>query len=200
MRYVPIPTPDPDRPGQCQDCEGVCSGHYLRPDKLWQHANCGGELGKSQTPSDVILAVYREYKSVPSEAVSQGVARSVLLPCEEVKFWFHHLHPNSRKQKKRGTEKAQRHSNRRKSSRKEKKNTYTGKQRQTSSKVRGESDDDENVLCVVCDLHDPQSARNEMVSWVQCDGCLSWCHISCAELEKSNVPDRWLCLRCSEVW
>ena len=210
LRYVPIPTPDPDRPygGQCQDCEGVCSGHYLKPDKLWQHANSGGELGNPQPPSDVILAVYREHKSVPSEAIIQQVARSVLLSCEEVKFWFDHLHQtheNRRKgaQKAAQTrrEKAQGQSNRGKSSRKGNRKTNKGKQRQTSSSVGGESDDDENVLCVVCDLHDPlQSARDNMVSWVQCDGCLSWCHISCADLEEDNVPDCWLCLRCSEVW
>lgn len=40
----------------------------------------------------MIFAVYREHKSVPSEAVIQQVARSVLLSCEEVKFWFDHLH------------------------------------------------------------------------------------------------------------
>ena len=210
LRYVPIPTPDTDRPngGQCQDCEGVCSGHYLKPDKLWQHANSGGELGKPQPPSDVIFAVYREHKSVPSEAVIQQVARSVLLSCEEVKFWFDHLHQtheNRRKgaQKAAQTrrEKAQGQSNRGKSSRKQNRKTNKGKQRQTSSNVGDENDNDENVLCVVCELHDPlQSARDDMVSWVQCDGCLSWCHISCAELEEDNVPDRWLCLRCSEVW
>lgn len=72
--------------------------------------------------------------------------------------------------------------------------------RQTSSSVGDENDDDENVLCVVCELHEPhQNASDEMVSWVQCDGCLSWCHIDCAELE-NNVLDRWLCMRCSEVW
>ena len=125
-----------------------------------------------------------------------------------MKFWFDHLHQtheNRRKgaqkasQTRRG--KAQGQSNRGKSSRKQNRKTNKGKQRQTSSNVGDENDNDENVLCVVCELHDPlQSARDDMVSWVQSDGCLSWYHISCVELEEDNVPDRWLCLRCSEVW
>lgn len=94
LRFVPIPTPDTDRPfgGQCQDCKGLCSGHYLKPDKLWCHFKTSGVLGKPVPPSDAILAVYREQKSVPTEDVIQETARNVLLPCEEVKFWFEHLH------------------------------------------------------------------------------------------------------------
>lgn len=90
--YPGGPQTGPDRPygGQCQYCEGVCSGHYLKNDKLWQHANSGGKLGKPQP--DVILAVYHKHKSLSSKAVIQQVARSVLLPCEEVRFWFDHLH------------------------------------------------------------------------------------------------------------
>ena len=45
-----------------------------------------------------------------------------------------------------------------------------------------------------------QNTTDEMVSWVQCDGCLSWCHIGCTELEENNVTDRWPCMKCSEVW
>jgi len=211
LKYVPIPTPDPDRPygdQECQDCEGVCCGHYLKPDKLWQHANSGEKLGKPQPPSEVILAVYREHKCVPSEAIIQQVARNVLLPSEEVKFWFVHLHQtheNRRKgaQKAAQTrrEKSQNQTNRGKRSRKEKEKINKRKQRKTSRNASDEDDDDENVLCVVCDLHDPlQNTTDEMVSWVQCDGCLSWCHIGCTQLEENNVPDRWLCMRCSEVW
>ena len=82
-----------------------------------------------------------------------------------------------------------------------KEKTNKRKQRKTSRNASDEDDDDENVLCVVCDLHDAlQNTTDEMVSWVQCDRCLSWCHISCTELEENNVPDRWLCIRCSEVW
>lgn len=211
LKYVPIPTPDPDRPygdQEGQDCEGVCCGHYSKPDKLWQHANSGEKLGKPQPPSEVILAVYREHKCVPSEAIIQQVARNVLLPSEEVKFWFVHLHQtheNRRKgaQKAAQTrrEKSQNQTNRGKRSRKEKEKINKRKQRKTSRNASDEDDDDENVLCVVCDLHDPlQNTTDEMVSWVQCDGCLSWCHIGCTQLEENNVPDRWLCMRCSEVW
>ena len=211
LKYVPIPTPDPDRPygdQACQDCEGVCCGHYLKPDKLWQRANSGEELGKPQPPSEVILAIYRAHKCVPSEVIIQQVARNVLLPSEEVKFWFVHLHQtheNRRKgaQKAAQTrrEKSQNQTNRGKRSRKEKEKTNKRKQRKTSRNASDEDDDDENVLCVVCDLHDPlQNTTDKMVSWVQCDGCLSWRHIGCTELEENNVPDRWLCMRCSEVW
>ena len=76
--------------------------------------------------------------------------------------------------------------------------------RQSFDDPADQDEDEESVVCVVCDKHDPlpsnDLARDEMVSSVQCDGCLSWCHLTCAEVEEDNVPGRWLCLRCSEVW
>ena len=165
LKYVPIPTPDPDRPygdQACQDCEGVCCGHYLKLDKVWQRANSGEELGKPQPPSEVILAVYREHKCVPSEAIIQQVARNVLLSSEEVKFWFVHLHQThenrgkgAQKAAQTRREKSQNQTNRGKRSRKEKEKTKKRKQGKTSRNASDEDDDDENVLCVVCDLHDP---------------------------------------------
>ena len=118
---------------------------------------------------------------------------------------LHQTHENRRKgaQKAAKTrqEKSQYQTNGGKRSRKEKEKTNKRKQRKTSRNASDEDDVDENVLCVVCDLHDPlQNTTDEMVSWVQCDGCLSWCQIGCTELEENNVPDRWLCMRCSEVW
>ena len=91
---------------------------------------------------------------MPSEAIIQQVARNVLLPSEEVKFWFVHLHQtheNRRKgaQKAAQTrrEKSQNQTNGGKRSRKEKEKTNKRKQRKTSRNASDEDDDDENVLC-----------------------------------------------------
>ena len=54
---------------------------------------------------DVILTVYQESKSVPSEEILHRTVRKVLLTPEEVKFWFEHLH-QIHQNRKRGAKKA----------------------------------------------------------------------------------------------
>lgn len=118
-------------------------------------------------------------------------------------------HENRRKGAKKAAktrrEKTKGQPNQGKSSEKKKGRRKKEKQRRQSFDDPADQDEDEeSVVCVVCDKHDPlpsnDLARDEMVSSVQCDGCLSWCHLTCAEVEEDNVPERWLCLRCSEVW
>ena len=41
-------------------------------------------------------------------------------------------------------------------------------------------------------------------SWISAISAIlddrEWLETNCTELEENNVPDRWLCMRCSEVW
>ncbi len=95
---MPVPTPDPNRPfgqGSCEECKGKCSGHYMKPDKLWEHVLNGGEAAKAGPPSDVILSIYQQYKAIPSRDVIEQTAEQVLLPFEEVEMWFQHLQQTS---------------------------------------------------------------------------------------------------------
>ena len=39
LSYIPFPIPDPERPwgGSCEECSGMCSGHYLKPLAHWDY-------------------------------------------------------------------------------------------------------------------------------------------------------------------
>ena len=108
LSFIPVPTPDPNRPfGQdsCKECKGKCSGHCMKPDKLWEHVVKGGEVAQASPPSDVILAVYQQHKCIRPRNVMEETAKKVLLPLEEVKMWFQHLQQTS-ENRARGAKKA----------------------------------------------------------------------------------------------
>lgn len=197
LQFVPIPTPDPLKPygGQCEECKGLCAGHFMKPDKLIEHYNSKGVVGNPSPPSDVILTVYQESKSVPSEEIIHQTARKVLLTTEEVKFWFEHLH-QIHQNRKRGAKKA---AETRKRKAKEKEQTQ-------NIQVQGNRDlhqtvdegDENNELCMVCQLRDPASDNEQgTVSWIQCDGCLHWYHVDCVGLIEGCLPEMWMCLECN---
>ena len=199
LQFVPIPTPDPLRPygGQCSEC--VCAGHYMKPDKLLEHVNSNGEVGNPSPPSEVILAVFQGCKAVPNAVVIEETARKVLLTPEEVKFWFEHRH-QIHENRKRGAKKA---AETRKRKAKEKEQTQSKQPEGTGGKLQltVNEDDEDNEICMVCNLKDPTSENvNEqsMVPWIQCDGCLRWCHIECVGLE-GCLPDVWMCLGCMQL-
>ena len=48
--FVPVPTPDPNRPygGKCDSCTGICPGHYMKPEQLMeQFRNIWRNTGES---------------------------------------------------------------------------------------------------------------------------------------------------------
>lgn len=187
LQFVPIPMPDSLRPygGQCKECKGICAGHYLKPDKLLEHFNSKGTVGNPSPPSDVILAVYQEWKSVPSEDVIEETAKKVLLTPEEVKFWFSHLH-QIHENRKRGAKKAA-------ETRKRK-----AKEKEQTQNKQAQRNDKDNEVCMVCQLQNPLSDKEQgMVAWIQCDGCLHWCHVECTGLMGGHLPEVWLCLECN---
>ncbi|XP_028409254.1 uncharacterized protein LOC114531845 [Dendronephthya gigantea] len=197
LRYVPIPTPDPLRPygGQCSECKTVCAGHYMKPDKLLENFISNGAVGNPSPLSEVILAVFQKYKVVPTAEVIEETARKVLLTPEEVKFWFEHLY-QIHENRKRGAKKA---AETRKRKAKEKEQTKNKQPGGNELQKTINQEDEENELCFICSLKDPASDNANSqgtVSWIQCDGCLRWCHVECVGLQ-GCFPDVWMCLGCN---
>jgi len=94
LTYVPVPTPELERPfgnPSCSHCKEFCSGHYTKPEKLWQHIADGGALSKASPPSCIIVDAYTKEKAIPSEDTIQEIAKNVQLPIAEVVMWLEHL-------------------------------------------------------------------------------------------------------------
>ena len=126
-------------------------------------------------------------------------AQKTLLPKEEVVMWFEHLHQIA-ENRRAGAKKAA-------ATRREKRCTKTVSScnsgstgKTTVSAVFDKHDPKE--LCQECGRTDLPDRELDMASWISCDGCLRWWHMSCLDLEKDVSVDKrsWLCLRCSEVW
>lgn len=58
----------------------------MKPEQFIERYRNGEMLGNPTPPSDTILAVYREHKTIPSVDIVEETTRKVLLPVHEVKF------------------------------------------------------------------------------------------------------------------
>lgn len=213
LSFIPVPTPDPNRPfghDSCKECKGKCSGHYMKPDKLWEHVVNGGEVAQARPPSDVILAAYQQHKCIPPRNVMEETAKKVLLPLEEVEMWFQHLQQTS-ENRARGAKKAaetrKRNAGKQPTgvkNRSSKSNRALQKKNaaEQSSEASTSSINDKESVCKECSMSEPPDKYiddNSDISWIQCDGCDSWFHIACLGLP--TVPsDTWLCYFCNEQW
>lgn len=195
LSYFPLPTKDPLRSfGQdnCSKCPSKCTGHYLKSNLLIDAAIKGQELPPLQPPSDVILSVYKKYKAIPSDTVIETTSEDVLLPMDETKMWFEHLHQVSLNRQK-GAKKAS-------STRLQQKN----KNKQPA--CEDSTEDPNKNVCAFCGKEEPpQREQNCMltdVSWVACDGCLTWFHVECSGLRECEDISalNWLCLNCKQSW
>lgn len=212
ISFIPVPTPDPHRPfGQesCQECKGKCSGHYMKPDKLWEHVVKGGKVAQASPPSEVILATHQQHKGIPPRGVMKETAKKVLLPLEEVEMWFQHLQQSS-ENRARGAKKAA--ETRKRNARKQptvvenassKSNKTLQKKKTTEQSLEAASSHNEKEsVCTECNMGEPPDTYiddKSDISWIQCDGCDSWFHINCLGL--LEVPsDTWLCCFCNEQW
>ena len=61
-------------------------------------------------------------------------------------------------------------------------------------------DDDDDVECGLCHLHDDEMDKNMGINWVQCERetCLHWFHVLCVELYWPDKPisdenEEWFC-------
>ena len=89
LTYIPLPKIDPSRPwgnDSCTECNGFCSGHYLRPPDSFSSL-----VNPVDPPSTVIKAAFIASGGTISEHELRRLARSTLLTEEEVRWWWDHL-------------------------------------------------------------------------------------------------------------
>ena len=90
LMELPLPVYDPERQwgSTCSSCSGVCSGHY----KSVVFTDVSDIATTAQPPSSILKQHFSDidFNNVTDEFIEQS-AKSVLLPVEEVKVWFHHL-------------------------------------------------------------------------------------------------------------
>lgn len=200
ISFFPIPKPDPKRPfgcTSCTQCKNTCSGHYLKPPALFELSEKSKPVpvSNSEPPSNVILAVFNDYKVVPPSEVIQDTARKVLLSVDETRMWFQHLSQTAANRAK-GAKKAA--ETRRKKKDHGNNSATTSLPRQTT-----ENTDD---ICLICKMPDPPLSDgpgndvDHLVAWISCDGCTLWCHMGCADISSGEVPSQWLCGNCREIW
>ena len=102
---IPLSVVDVSRPWGRPDCteyEGLCSGHYLKPEALSQYQLY------SPTPPCVTIEQFfagMKGKKEPSEDELRTIAQTVFLPVSEVNLWLDHLY-EIEKNRQRGAAKA----------------------------------------------------------------------------------------------
>lgn len=109
MSFIPLSTPDPSRcygHEDCEECKGLCSGHFLKLGNLWEHVSKGGKM-LSEPPSRVLLKEFNRHRVIPNDGRLKEIAKEVLLSVDETKMWFEHL-SSVHKNRKKGSQKAAR--------------------------------------------------------------------------------------------
>ncbi|KAE8742299.1 hypothetical protein FOCC_FOCC012178 [Frankliniella occidentalis] len=61
-----------------------------------------------------------------------------------------------------------------------------------SSDDAGTSDDDSYDV-ITCYCSKPFAGR----AMIECNECLTWIHLSCAKIKKSNIPEIFICVKCT---
>ena len=103
---IPFPVPDSSRPWgmkDCSSCKGVCSGHFIKPDKTLSNV-CSSTAAHLKPPS-VVIKEFIAHNDSPNDQELSELAKSVLLSVEDVKLWVEHLQVVARN-RKRGAAKA----------------------------------------------------------------------------------------------
>ncbi len=149
--YFPLLVKDPERPfGQNNLVEKAINGQQPLP---------------MQPPSDVLVSVYKKYKNISPDDVIRSTSENVLLPPEETRMWFEHLHQVSLNRQK-GARKAA--------------STQSKKTKDNQAVPKNTNDN----ICASCGKEEPAEKEDHShssidVNWVACDGCLSWYHVEC---------------------
>lgn len=214
LSYIPIPTPDPNRPygrDDCSDCKGKCSGHYMKPSQLWEHVSRRGNVAEAMPPSEVIRMTYQQYKDIPPKDIVEKTAEKVLLPLEEVEMWFEHVKTtaeNCARGAKRAAE------TRRANAQRNKQSSSKGDKRKSKNKCNKtrkearidvlEASCNEECTCKDCGMFEPPDSyvdESGEITWIQCNGCESWFHMDCLGLSgEVDASDTWICYNCNEQW
>ena len=93
MSFIPFPTLDLSRcygSKDCEECKGLCPGHYLKLDDLWEHVSNGGKM-PSEPLSEVLLKELNHHHVIPDDRRLRDIAKEVLLSVDESKMCFDHL-------------------------------------------------------------------------------------------------------------
>ena len=97
LKCIPLPVQDLSRPPgnlNCSECDGICKGHYLKPEQLTCTSYSNPTF--SPPPSAIIENAFK---------ANANLAKETLLPTEEVTLWLEHLKLVA-ENRKRGAEKA----------------------------------------------------------------------------------------------
>ena len=98
ISVFPLPVKDPERPwgGQCQECDGICSGHYLKPqDTVRLISEKGISVCDSLPPSVVFKEKFNRITKAGEATISDEViaclVMKTMLDVKEVRMWIDHL-------------------------------------------------------------------------------------------------------------
>ena len=58
-----------------------------------------------------------------------------------------------------------------------------------------DSDDDDAVLCDLCQAREPEGCKQVPYFWIDCDSCGKWVHTYCA-FRRNDVTRQYLCEHC----
>ena len=70
------------------------------------------------------------------------------------------------------------------------------RQRQLPTRYRSDSEDqNDGVLCIICNHNEPEELSSEMVFWIDCNVCGAWVHTYCA-FGSNMVTRQFKCENC----
>ena len=95
VSMFPLPVKDPERPwGGRQECNGTCSGHYLKPKETVNFISNKGTVDCDSIPPSVILK--DEFNNLQKAGIKiteehlVRLANKTLVTGEEVRMWIEH--------------------------------------------------------------------------------------------------------------
>ena len=174
LSCLPLPKPDPHQPwgGTCPSCKGLCAGHYSDP--YYTDVTDKDALEQVAIPPSVVLKkFFKDLKgSSATEEMIETVAKKVLLPAEEVRFWLEHLSTVAENRRRGATKAAE-----------------TRRRKQQSA-----SNTDDHYFCGTCGtVYQPEMPNIEF--WISCDFCFKWYCCTC-ELHSPPTTEHYKCLEC----
>ena len=74
------------------------------------------------------------------------------------------------------------------------------RQRLLPTRYRSDSEDqNDGVLCIICNHNEPEELSSEMVFWIDCDVCGAWVHTYCA-FGSNTVTRQFKCENCCQFF
>ena len=182
VSYLPLSIPDPNRSygnHKCKECKDFCYGHFLKPEET-----IACTLQPMIKPPSVILKEAFDSCTTypPCDSVYNELSEKVMLPVEEVKFWFNHL-KNIQNNGISGAQKA----------------AETRRKKKTlPSTLPISSVSSNEYQCGIC--HTPYQEFTEVEEdWIGCDLCESWYHFICVGIDNSAIPEQYICTECDDT-